>query len=93
MKLRWLLGGVLGLAALGGAGMAFYVWAEPDGGRWIFAAFAALLGIMAWAVIAPAKPRQETGVHFVPAWFMEGAIVVLAIVILLAIGSCLFGRG
>ncbi len=92
MKFRWILGGVLGLAALAGAGMAIQTWSDPDGGRWVFAAFAALLGVMAWAVIAPPKPRKETGTRFVPSWYMEGAVLLLAIVILAAIGSCIFGR-
>ncbi len=92
MKLRWILGGALGLAALAGAGMAFYVWSDPDGGRWFFAAFAALLGVMAWVAIAPPKPQKETGTRFVPSWYMEGAALLLAIFVLAAIASCIFGR-
>jgi membrane-associated protease RseP (regulator of RpoE activity) len=92
MKGRWILAGALGLAALGGAGMVAVTWAELDGGRWVFAAFAALLGVLAWAIVRPAKPREPTGTRFVPAWFFDGAILVLAILILLAIASCVFGR-
>ena len=92
MKLRWFLAGALGLAALAGAGMAYATWSEPDGGRWVFAAFAALLGVMAGAVAFPPKPREESGTRFVPAWYLEGAVLLLALVLLVAITSCIPGR-
>ncbi len=96
MKGRWILAGIFGLATLVGAGMAVLTWTGPDGGPWIFVAFAALFAVMTWATVRPAKPRkprEPTGTQFGPSWFFEGAILLLAVLILLTIASCLFGRG
>lgn len=92
MKTRWMLGGVFGLAGLAAAVMVVITWSEPDGGRWLFAAFTALFGVFAWASARPAKPREETGTRFVPAWFFDGAILILAVLLLVVIASCIFGR-
>jgi len=92
MKGRRILAGVLGLAGLVGAGMAVITWSEPDGGRWMFAAFAALFGVLTYAVVRPAKPREPALTRFVPVWFFDGAILVSAVLILLVIASCIFGR-
>jgi hypothetical protein len=92
MKGRWILAGIFGLAELAGAGMVVVTWSEPDGGRWVFAAFAALFGVLAYAVARPPKPREPPPTRFVPAWFFDGAILLLAVLILVVLASCIFGR-
>jgi len=92
MKTRWIFAGLFGLATLAAAAMVVITWSAPDAGRWMFVAFAALFGVLTWATIIPAKPRKETGTRFAPAWFFDGAILILGVLILLVIASCLFGR-
>ncbi len=92
MKLRWVLAGVLGVAGLAGLCMAVITWSVPDTGRWMFVAFAALFLVLAFAVAKPAKKPEPPPTRFVPAWFFDGAILLLTILILFAIASCLFGR-
>lgn len=92
MKLRWILAGVLGAAGLAGFYMAVITWSVPDTGRWMFVAFAALLFVLAFAVAKPAKKEEPPSTRFVPVWFFDGAILLLAILILFAIASCVFGR-
>ena len=91
MKVRWLFAGILALAALAAAGTAVYTWSAPDGGSGIFIAFAALLGVLAWDCARPPRPRREvTGTRFAPAWFLEGAVLVAAVLLLLAVATCVF---
>jgi hypothetical protein len=92
MKTRWILAGVFGLAALAGVYMAVITWTEPDGGRWMFVAFAALFGVLSYSAVRPAKARKPRSIQFVPAWYFEGAILILAVLILLVVASCIFGR-
>ncbi|HTX67362.1 MAG TPA: hypothetical protein VMD31_16445 [Opitutaceae bacterium] len=92
MILRWFLASVFGVATLAALAMTVVTWAEPDAGRWMFLAFAALFGLLTGATVFPPKPKPETSTRFVPAWFFDGAVLALAILILLVIGSCLFGR-
>ncbi len=92
MRTRRVLAGVFGLAGLAAAGMVVITWSERDGGRWMFAAFAALFGVLTWSTVRPPKPREPTGTRFVPAWFFDSAILILAVLILLVIASCIFGR-
>ena len=58
----------------------------------MFAAFAALFGVLAYSAVRPAKAREPAGTRFVPAWFFDGAILLLAVLILVVLGSCIFGR-
>ncbi|MDD2765077.1 MAG: hypothetical protein PHE83_14010 [Opitutaceae bacterium] len=92
MKSRWILAGIFGLAGLSAAGMTFLTWSVPDTGRWMFAAFAALFVVLAWTAARPPKPAEPPTTRFVPAWFFDGAILVTAILILVVIASCIFGR-
>jgi hypothetical protein len=92
MRARWILAGVLGAAGLGGLYMAAITWSEPDGGGWLFLAFAALLLLLAFAAARPAKTAETPSTRFVPAWFFDGAILVMAILVLVAIASCMMGR-
>jgi len=92
MKLRWILAGALGAAGLAGLYMAIITWSVPDGGRWMFVAFAALLVVLVFAVAKPAKAAKPRSTRFVPAWFFDGAILLLALLIVFAIASCLFGK-
>ena len=92
MKLRWFIAGLFGLAAVAAVAMVVITWSAPDAGRWMFVAFAALFGVLTGATLFPAKPREPTGTRFVPAWFFDGAILLLGLLILLVVASCLFGR-
>ena len=92
MRTRWLLAGVLGAAGLGGLYMAAITWSEPDGGGWLFLAFAALLLLLAFAAAKPPKTGETQSTRFVPAWFFDGAILVLAVLTLVGIASCVMGR-
>ncbi|MFA5057809.1 MAG: hypothetical protein WC485_06815 [Opitutaceae bacterium] len=92
MKRRWILAGAFGAAALASLYMAVITWSVPDSGRWIFVAFAALFLVLAWSAARPPKPQKPQSTRFVPAWFFDGAILVTAILILIVIASCIFGR-
>lgn len=92
MKTRWILAGIFGLAALVGVYLAVITWPGPDGGGWMFVAFAALFGVLTYSAVRPPKPPEPRSTRFVPAWFFDGAILILAVLILLVIASCSFGR-
>jgi uncharacterized membrane protein YfcA len=93
MKIRWILAGCLGVAALAGAYMAVITWHDPAGGPWVFLAFTALLAVLAYATARPSKPpKEEASTRFVPAWFFDGALLLAALLILAGIVSCIFGR-
>jgi hypothetical protein len=61
--------------------MAFLTWSVPDAGRWMFVALAALLFVLAFAAAKPAKQQEPLPTRFVPVWFFDGAILVVAILI------------
>lgn len=64
----------------------------PDSGSWLFVAFAALYLLLAFAVAKPAKKEEPPLTRFVPGWIFDEVILPLAILILFAIASCIFGR-
>jgi hypothetical protein len=92
MKARWIIAGLLGLAGLAGLYMTVVTWSVPDGGSGVFAAFTAVFFVLAYAFARPEKKKEEAAnTRFVPAWFMDGAILIFGILILIVIASCIFG--
>jgi hypothetical protein len=60
----------------------------------MFVAFAALFAVLAWATARPVPSRDQaesTSTRFVPSWFLEGAILLVVLVVLLNLGFCIFG--
>ncbi|HUL52841.1 MAG TPA: hypothetical protein VLT83_05460 [Opitutaceae bacterium] len=90
--IRRLLAPILGAAGCAGVALAAITWTERDGGRWLFAAFAALLFALAVAAARSPKAGRSRSPRFANARFFEGAVAVAAILTLLGVASCLLGR-
>ena len=90
---RWILAGILGVACLAAAYTAFVAWSLPDGGGWMFVAFAALFLLLTWSTIRPPKRKGATSTRFVPSWFFDLSILFLVLLFILGIVSCIFRKG
>jgi hypothetical protein len=60
----------------------------PDSGGWLFVA----LFLLAHAAVWTPKKEELPTTRFVPAWYVDGAILVPGILITFVIGSRLLGR-
>jgi multisubunit Na+/H+ antiporter MnhB subunit len=87
MKARHLLALVFALPALGSAYLAWLMWREGDGGKWLFIVFAIFFGLIAATPWLPkTKPKPEPlGTRFVPHWFMLAAIATILVAVLASI--------
>jgi multisubunit Na+/H+ antiporter MnhB subunit len=90
---RWMLAGVFGVACLAAAYTAFVAWSLPDGGGWMFVAFAALFLLLTWSTIRPPKKQEPTTTRFAPSWMFDLAILFLLFLFILGIVSCILRKG
>ena len=86
MPLRYLSAAFFGLLGLAAAGLAIKIHPIEPSSSWLFVVFAvfflALAVICAARLTIPAKPakiKESTSTKFVPAWFFDGAILLLAV--------------
>ena len=90
MKGRTLLAAVFSAIGLAAGGMAWLTWRAGEDGKWLFGVFAAFFLILAAARFLPApKKKREPGkglnTRFVPAWQMEGMILMALIAIVASV--------
>ena len=72
---------IIGLAA---GWMAWLMWRAGEDGNWLFGVFAAFFFLLAAAPFLPSpkkKPEKVLNTRFVPAWQMEGMILLALLAI------------
>jgi len=90
MKGRTLLAAVFSAIGLAAGGMAWLTWRAGEDGKWLFGVFAAFFLILAAApFLPPSKKKKEPGkalnTRFVPAWQMEGMILLAVLLVVLSL--------
>jgi hypothetical protein len=86
VKGRTFLAAVFLLIGLAAGWMAWLTWRAGEDGKWLFGVFAAFFLLLAAAPFLPAsKKKDEPGkvlsTRFVPAWQMEGMILLALLAI------------
>jgi uncharacterized membrane protein YeaQ/YmgE (transglycosylase-associated protein family) len=81
VKIRIILSAVFLLIGLPAGWLAWRMWQADDEGKWLFGVFAAFFLFLAAAPFLPAskkkkEPRNVLATRFVPAWQMEGMILL-----------------
>jgi hypothetical protein len=88
MKTRTILTTVFLLTGLAAGWMTWLTWRAGEDGKWLFGVFAVFFLILAAAPFLPAskkkkEPEKVLHTRFVPAWQMEG-MILLALLALVA---------
>jgi hypothetical protein len=88
MKGRAILAAIFLLFGLAAGWMSWLTWRAGDDGKWLFGVFAAFFLILAAAPFFPAvkrKPKEVLTTRFVPAWQMEGMILLALLAIVASV--------
>jgi hypothetical protein len=90
MKGRAMLSAVFLLIGLPAGWLAWMMWQADDEGKWVFAVFAAFFFFLAAAPFLPAskkkdEPGKVSATRFVPAWQMEGMILLALLAIVASV--------
>jgi hypothetical protein len=90
VKGRTILAAVLLLIGLAAGWMAWLMWRAGEEGKWLFGVFAAFFLILAAAPFLPAskkkkEPEKVLNTRFVPAWQMEGMILLALLAIIASV--------
>jgi hypothetical protein len=90
MKPRAILATVFLLIGLAAGWMAWLTWRAGEDGKWLFAVFAAFFLVLAAAPFLPAskkkpEPEKVLNTRFVPAWQMEGMILLALLAIVASV--------
>jgi hypothetical protein len=90
MKTRAILTTVFLLIGLAAGWMAWLTWQADEDGKWLFGVFAAFFLILAAAPFLPAskkekEPAKVLNTRFVPAWQMEGMILLALLAIIASV--------
>jgi hypothetical protein len=88
MKGRTVFSAVFSLFGLAAGWMAWLTERAGEGGQWLFGVFATFFLVLAAALFLPAskkKPTEVRGTRFVPAWQMEGMILLTVLLLVLAL--------
>jgi hypothetical protein len=88
MKARTILAAVFLLIGLAAGWMTWLTWRAGEDGKWLFGVFAAFFLILAAAPFLPAaknKPKEVLPTRFVPAWQMEGMILLALLAIVASV--------
>lgn len=92
MKGRFLLAAVSLLIGLAAGGMAWLTAEAGEDSKWFFGVFALFFLVLAAAPFLPERKKkaEPTGTRFVPAWQMEGMILlaILAVILALIVPHC-----
>jgi hypothetical protein len=88
MKGRTILAAIFLALGLAAGWMAWLTWRAGEGGEWLFGVFAAFFLIFAAAPFLPApkkEPKKVLHTRFVPAWQMEGMILLALLAIVASV--------
>jgi zinc transporter ZupT len=90
MKLRRFLVAVFLVIGLAAGWMTCLTWKAGEDSKWLFGVFAAFFLVLAGATFLPAAKKKNPatvvqGTHFVPAWQMEGMILLAVLLVILSI--------
>jgi hypothetical protein len=88
VKGRVILSAVFLLIGLPAGWMAWMMRQADDEGKWVFGVFAAFFLMLAAAPFLPAakrKPKEVLPTRFVPAWQMEGMILLALLAIVASV--------
>ena len=88
MKGRILLAAVFLLIGLAAGWMAWLTWRAGEDSKWLFGVFAAFFFIFATAPFLPVpkrEPKKVMPTRFVPAWQMEGMILLALLAIVASV--------
>ncbi len=90
MKGRAILSAVFLLIGLPAGWMAWLTWRANEDGKWLFGVFAAFFLILAATAFLPASKKKQPSekilhTRFVPAWQMEGMILLALLAIIASV--------
>ena len=88
MKGRAILAAVFLLIGLTAGWMAWLTWRAGEESKWLFAVFAVFFLLLATAPFLPApqkEPKKVSPTRFVPAWQMEGMILLFVLLLVLGL--------
>jgi zinc transporter ZupT len=88
MKGRFILAAIFLCFGLAAGWMAWLMWRAGEDGKWLFSVFAAFFLFLAAAPFLPAakkKPEESLNTRFVPAWQMEGMILLALLAIVASV--------
>ncbi|HXB01935.1 MAG TPA: hypothetical protein VNV15_03850 [Opitutaceae bacterium] len=85
MKGRAFLAAIFLFFGLAAGWMSWLMWRAGEDGKWLFSVFAAFFLFLAAAPFFPAakkKPEEALNTRFVPAWQMEGMLLLALLAII-----------
>ena len=88
MKPRILLAAVFLVIGLAAGGMTWLMWRADEDSKWLFGVFAAFFLLLSAVPFLPRpkkKKAESIGTRFVPAWQMEGMILLTVVLLVLAV--------
>jgi len=90
MKGRAILAAIFLLIGLAAGWMVWLTWRAGEDGKWLFGVFAAFFLVFAAAPFLPAskkkqEPEKVLNTRFVPAWQMEGMILLALLAIVASV--------
>ncbi|MDE3084564.1 MAG: hypothetical protein KGJ37_05000 [Verrucomicrobiota bacterium] len=88
MTARTILAAIFLILGLIAARLTWLMWQVGDSGKWFFGVFALFFLILAAAPFLPAPKKKSAEVQstrFVPAWKMEGMILLAVVFVALAL--------
>ena len=88
MKPRLFLAAVFSIIGLAAGWMARLTWQAGEDSKWFFGVFAVFFLLLAAAPFLPERKRKNaepTGTRFVPAWQMDGMILLAVLLLALAL--------
>jgi Ca2+/Na+ antiporter len=88
MNRRTLFAAVFLLIGLAAGWMAWLMWRAGEDGKWLFGVFAAFFLVLAVVPFLPSpkkKPEKVLNTRFVPAWQMEGMILLALLAIIVSV--------
>jgi Ca2+/Na+ antiporter len=97
MKARMVFAGVFLLIGLAAGWMAWLTWQADEDSKWLFAVLAAFFLVLAAVLFLPTpkkknEPRKVLSTRFVPAWQLEGMILlVLLAIVTSVVAHCAHG--
>jgi MFS family permease len=88
VKGRTILAAGFLLISLAAGWMAWMMWRAGEDSKWVFGVFAVFFFIFAAAAFLPApkkEPKKVLNTRFVPAWQMEGMILLALLAIVASV--------